>query len=93
MRLWLGQVASLIATASLIPIRARGSSPTRQETPSGRHLPPHHPPDPPPHPGLVQGAAVLNRFRCMACPTETDLERDNTPVVRKSQTAAHRRGT
>jgi hypothetical protein len=34
----LGQVASLIATASLIPIRARGSSPTRQETPSRRYL-------------------------------------------------------
>jgi hypothetical protein len=35
---WLGQVASLIATASLIPIRARGTSPTRQKTPSRRYL-------------------------------------------------------
>jgi hypothetical protein len=35
---WLGQVPSLIATASLIPIRARGTSPTRQKTPSRRYL-------------------------------------------------------
>ena len=33
---------------------------------------------------LVHGAAVWDRFRCMACPTESDLEPDNTPVVRRS---------
>jgi hypothetical protein len=74
---WLGQVASLIATESLIPIRARGSSPTRHPATYPRGC-------------LVQGAAVLDRFRCMAAPTESDLERDNTPVVRRSQTAAPR---
>ena len=63
---WLGQVASVIATASLIP---------RSAYPPG---------------SLVEVAAVLDRFRRMACPTETDLERDNTPVVRRSQTAAPR---
>ena len=48
------------------------------------------PPPPQPRPGLVQAAAVLDWFRCMAGPTESDLECDSSSVVRRSHTAAPR---